>query len=71
MKTPLINCLRTNLEWGERWRFEVDMRIKFDGKVTVYPGYESRGSMDLEVCLLPESVRDLEFDGEFMDAVCI
>ncbi|CAL5399407.1 unnamed protein product [Camellia sinensis] len=44
---------------------------KFDGKVTVYPGYEGGGSMDLEVCLLPESMRDLESDGEFMDAVCI
>ncbi|KAL7260686.1 hypothetical protein ACSBR1_006366 [Camellia fascicularis] len=44
---------------------------KFDGKVTTYPGYEGGGSMDLEVCLSPESMRDLESDREFMDAVCI
>ncbi|KAI8024265.1 putative acetyltransferase [Camellia lanceoleosa] len=44
---------------------------KLDGKVMMYPGYEGGGSMDLEVCLLPESMRDLESDGEFMDAVCM
>ncbi|KAL7240608.1 hypothetical protein ACSBR2_006298 [Camellia fascicularis] len=44
---------------------------KFDGKVNMYPGYEGGGSMDLEVCLSPELMRDLESDGEFMDAVGI
>ncbi|KAL7260690.1 hypothetical protein ACSBR1_006370 [Camellia fascicularis] len=44
---------------------------KLDGKVMMYQGYEGGGSMDLEVCLLPESMRDLESDGEFMDAVCM
>ncbi|KAI8021715.1 putative acetyltransferase [Camellia lanceoleosa] len=44
---------------------------KLDGKVMMYPGYEGGGIMDLEVCLLPKSMRDLESDGEVMDAVCI
>ncbi|XP_028107299.1 uncharacterized acetyltransferase At3g50280-like [Camellia sinensis] len=44
---------------------------KFDGLVMAFPGYEGGGSMDLEVCLLPESMNDLESDGEFMGAVCI
>ncbi|KAL6982924.1 hypothetical protein U1Q18_016318 [Sarracenia purpurea var. burkii] len=42
---------------------------KFDGKVTLYPGYEGGGSMDLEVCLSPETMKALESDGEFLDAV--
>ncbi|KAI8548669.1 hypothetical protein RHMOL_Rhmol07G0292400 [Rhododendron molle] len=43
---------------------------KFDGKVTSYPGHEGGGSMDLEVCLPPETMAVLESDGEFMGAVC-
>ncbi|KAI8548667.1 hypothetical protein RHMOL_Rhmol07G0292200 [Rhododendron molle] len=42
---------------------------KFDGKVTSYPGHEGGGSMDLEVCLPPETMAGLESDGEFMGAV--
>lgn len=42
---------------------------RFDGKVTFYPGNEGGGSMDVQVCLLPEAMSELESDGEFMDAV--
>ncbi|KAI3802401.1 hypothetical protein L1987_30533 [Smallanthus sonchifolius] len=42
---------------------------KFDGKVTSYPGREGGGSMDLEVCLLPESMAAFESDEEFMSVV--
>ncbi|CAO2819637.1 unnamed protein product [Amaranthus hypochondriacus] len=44
---------------------------KFIGKVTAYPGYEGGGSVDLEICLTPESIRALETDEEFMDAVSV
>ncbi|KAK4599361.1 hypothetical protein RGQ29_009434 [Quercus rubra] len=44
---------------------------KFDGKVSSYPGYEGGGSIDLEVCLLPDSMSALESDEEFMDAVSL
>ncbi|KAK9270691.1 hypothetical protein L1049_026273 [Liquidambar formosana] len=44
---------------------------KFDGKVSSYPGYEGGGSVDLEVCLLPDSMGALESDKEFMDAVSL
>ncbi|KAE9458737.1 hypothetical protein C3L33_09359, partial [Rhododendron williamsianum] len=43
---------------------------KFDGKVTSYQGHEGGGSMDLEVCLPPETMAVLESDGEFMGASC-
>ncbi|KAK9053919.1 hypothetical protein SSX86_024994 [Deinandra increscens subsp. villosa] len=42
---------------------------KLDGKVTLYPGREGGGSMDLEVCLLPENMAAFESDEEFMSVV--
>ncbi|KAK4348836.1 hypothetical protein RND71_031591 [Anisodus tanguticus] len=42
---------------------------KFDGKVTLYEGIEGDGSMDLEVCLLPDFMASLESDKEFMDSL--
>ncbi|XP_052200967.1 uncharacterized acetyltransferase At3g50280-like [Diospyros lotus] len=42
---------------------------KFDGKVTLYPGREGGGSMDLEICLSPETMAAFESDREFRDAV--
>ncbi|KAK1407587.1 hypothetical protein QVD17_39207 [Tagetes erecta] len=45
------------------------MMNKGDGKVTMYPGREGGGSMDVEVCLLPEYMMDLECDEEFISAL--
>ncbi|KAK1427430.1 hypothetical protein QVD17_16116 [Tagetes erecta] len=42
---------------------------KFDGKVTLYEGREGGGSMDLEVCLLPQNMVAFESDEEFMSLV--
>ena len=42
---------------------------KFDGKVSAYPGREGGGSIDFEVCLLPEFMEALESDQEFMSLV--
>ncbi|KAI3684700.1 hypothetical protein L6452_33925 [Arctium lappa] len=42
---------------------------KFDGKMTLYPGREGGGSMDLEVCLLPENMAAFESDEELMSFV--
>lgn len=39
---------------------------KFGGKVTAFPGYEGGGSVDLEICLPPDSMSALELDEEFM-----
>ncbi|KAA0064401.1 hypothetical protein IC582_015500 [Cucumis melo] len=41
----------------------------FDGKVIVYPGCEGGGSIDLEICLLPQNMANLESDLEFMNAI--
>lgn len=42
---------------------------KYVGKVTSYPGYEGGGSVELEICLPPDSMSALESDEEFMAAV--
>ncbi|KAL8265634.1 hypothetical protein R6Q59_002978 [Mikania micrantha] len=42
---------------------------RYDGKVTLYEGREGGGSMDLELCLLPENMADFESDQEFMTLV--
>ncbi|CAN8236990.1 unnamed protein product [Cochlearia groenlandica] len=42
---------------------------KFDGKVSAYPGREGGGSIDLEVCLLPQFMKALESDNEFMSLI--
>ncbi|XP_019096094.1 PREDICTED: uncharacterized acetyltransferase At3g50280-like isoform X1 [Camelina sativa] len=44
---------------------------KFDGKVSAYPGREGGGSIDLEVCLVPEFMEALESDEEFMSLVSL
>ncbi|KAJ9674363.1 hypothetical protein PVL29_023737 [Vitis rotundifolia] len=43
----------------------------FDGKVSCYPGREGGGSIDLEVCLPPNSMSALESNQEFMEAVSL
>ncbi|KAI3686802.1 hypothetical protein L1987_80491 [Smallanthus sonchifolius] len=42
---------------------------KLDGKITMYPGREGGGSMDLEVCLLPEYMKNIESDEELLSAL--
>ncbi|KAI3673043.1 hypothetical protein L6452_39152 [Arctium lappa] len=42
---------------------------KADGKMTMYPGRDGGGSMDVEVCLLPEYMNDLENDDELINAL--
>lgn len=42
---------------------------KYDGKVSAYPGREGDGSIDLEVCLIPEFMEALESDQKFMSLV--
>ncbi|MFS7938795.1 putative transferase [Helianthus anomalus] len=44
---------------------------KVDGKITMYPGREGGGSMGVEVCLLPEYMKNIECDEEFMSALLI
>ncbi|KAI3821195.1 hypothetical protein L1987_08754 [Smallanthus sonchifolius] len=42
---------------------------KSDGQMLMYPGLEGGGSMDVEVCLLPEYMMGLECDEEIISAL--
>lgn len=42
---------------------------KGDGKITMYPGREGGGSMDVEICLLPQHMIDIELDEELFSAL--
>ncbi|KAK1392440.1 N-hydroxycinnamoyl/benzoyltransferase 6 [Heracleum sosnowskyi] len=42
---------------------------KFNGKVTLYPGHEGGGSMDLEICLPLQFMTALECDEELLDGL--
>ncbi|KAJ8617421.1 hypothetical protein MRB53_013607 [Persea americana] len=55
--------------WGRPVAVRSGYANKFDGKVTSYQGREGGGSVDLEICLLPEFMNALELDDEFMDVV--
>lgn len=55
--------------WGRPIAVRSGAANKNSGKVTVFPGVEE-GSIDFEVCLVPETLRALADDAEFMEAVC-
>ena len=43
---------------------------EFIGKVSLYPRCEGGGSVDLEICPSPDSLRALESYQEFMSTAC-
>ncbi|RWR91174.1 hypothetical protein CKAN_02031800 [Cinnamomum micranthum f. kanehirae] len=67
--SPRFDMYGNDFGWGKPLAVRSGYANKFDGKVTSYPGSEGGGSMDLEICLLPEFMNALELDGEFMDVV--
>lgn len=69
--SPRFNMYGNEFGMGKAVALRSGYANKFDGKVSSYPGYEGGGSVDLEVCLPPDSMRALESDEEFMDAVTL
>ncbi|ONK81082.1 uncharacterized protein A4U43_C01F25020 [Asparagus officinalis] len=67
--SPRFDMYGCDFGWGKAVGLRSGAANKFDGKVSSYPGWEGGGSVDLEVCLLPEYMALLEVDEEFMDAV--
>jgi hypothetical protein len=68
--SPRFNMYGNEFGMGKALALRSGYAHKFDGKVSAFPGYEE-GSIDLEVCLLPDSMRAIESDEEFMDAVSL
>ena len=69
--SPRLNVYGNEFGMGIAVALRCGNANKFDGKVSSYPGREGGGSIDLDVCLLPESMSALESDEKFMDAVSL
>ncbi|KAL0017428.1 hypothetical protein SO802_004497 [Lithocarpus litseifolius] len=68
--SPRFNKYGNEFGMGKAVALRSGYANKFDGKVSSYPGKEG-GSIDLEMCLPPDSMSALESDEEFMDAVSL
>ncbi|URE45248.1 Transferase family [Musa troglodytarum] len=55
--------------WGRPAAVRSGRANKFDGKMSAFPGQEGGGSVELEVCLTPETMAALLRDEEFMSYV--
>ncbi|XP_059454633.1 uncharacterized acetyltransferase At3g50280-like [Corylus avellana] len=69
--SPRFNIYGNEFGMGKAVALRSGYANKFDGKVSSFPGYEGGGSIDLEVCLLPDFMSTLESDEEFMDAATL
>lgn len=67
--SPWFNKYGSEFGMGKAVAVRSGYGNKVDGKVSAYPGREGGGSIDLEVCLLPEFMEALESDQEFMSLV--
>ncbi|XP_004288019.1 PREDICTED: uncharacterized acetyltransferase At3g50280-like [Fragaria vesca subsp. vesca] len=66
--SPRFNVYGNDFGWGRPVAVRSGSANKMNGKLTVFPGAEE-GSIDFEVCLLPETLHAMENDAEFMEAV--
>ncbi|KAJ3700022.1 hypothetical protein LUZ61_003727 [Rhynchospora tenuis] len=67
--SPRFDMYGCDFGWGKALAARSGSANKFDGKVSSYPGWEGGGSIDLEVCLLPQYMSALERDEEFLAVV--
>ncbi|KAM3237368.1 putative acetyltransferase [Capsicum chacoense] len=67
--SPRFNMYGNEFGLGKGVALRSGYAHKFDGKMSLYEGIEGDGSMDLEVCLLPDFMASLESDKEFMDSL--
>ncbi|KAM3379526.1 hypothetical protein P3S68_011940 [Capsicum galapagoense] len=66
--SPWFNIYGNDFGWGKPIGVRSGMANKNDGSITLFCGVEE-GSVDIEVCLFPETLQALENDQEFMEAV--
>ncbi|CAN1756992.1 Uncharacterized acetyltransferase At3g50280 [Linum perenne] len=66
--SPRYNIYGNDFGWGKPVAVRSGVGNKAEGKVTVFPGVEV-GSIDVEICLSPETAERLGRDSEFMAAV--
>ncbi|PRQ27732.1 putative shikimate O-hydroxycinnamoyltransferase [Rosa chinensis] len=68
--SPRFDMYKNEFGMGKAVALRSGYANKFSGKVSSFQGREA-GSIDLEVCLLPEVMRALESDDEFMEAASV
>nr|XP_027072265.1 uncharacterized acetyltransferase At3g50280-like [Coffea arabica] len=69
--SPRFNVYGSEFGLGKALAVRSGFANKPDGKITLFPGREGGGSMDVEVCLPPQSMSFLESDQEFMENVSL
>ncbi|KAJ7954522.1 HXXXD-type acyl-transferase family protein [Quillaja saponaria] len=67
--SPRFNMYGNEFGMGKAVAIRSGYANKLDGNLMAYPGYEGGGSIDLEICLSPDTMRAIESDEEFMNAV--
>lgn len=67
--SPRFPMYDNDFGWGRPVAVRSGRANKFDGKISAFPGREGGGSVDLEVCLAPDTMTALEADMEFMQYV--
>ncbi|GMJ04297.1 hypothetical protein like AT5G67150 [Hibiscus trionum] len=66
--SPRFDMYGNDFGWGKPIAVRSGSSNKFGGKVTLFCGAEA-GSIDVEVCLFPETMEAIANDEEFMDTV--
>ncbi|CAL5204689.1 unnamed protein product [Lathyrus oleraceus] len=69
--SPRFNMYGNEFGMGKALAVRSGYANKSDGKITSYPGQGGGGSIDLEVCLSPDTMMLLESDEEFMNSVSL
>ncbi|KAL5721116.1 hypothetical protein ACHQM5_013714 [Ranunculus cassubicifolius] len=69
--SPRFPMYDNDFGWGLPLAIRSGQANKFDGKISAFPGKEGGGSVDLEVCLHPDTMKALESDAEFMQYVTV
>ncbi|XP_077238742.1 putative acetyltransferase At3g50280 [Tasmannia lanceolata] len=67
--SPRFPMYDNDMGWGRPMAVRSGRANKFDGKISAFPGREGNGTVDLEVCLAPDTMAALETDTEFMQYV--
>lgn len=69
--SPRFPMYDNDFGWGLPLAVRSGRANKFDGKISAFPGREGGGSVDLEVCLSPDTMKGLESDMEIMQYVSL
>uniref|UniRef100_A0A0C9S244 TSA: Wollemia nobilis Ref_Wollemi_Transcript_21846_1731 transcribed RNA sequence n=1 Tax=Wollemia nobilis TaxID=56998 RepID=A0A0C9S244_9CONI len=68
--SPRFPMYDNDFGWGRPVGVRSGWANKFDGKMSAYPGPDGSGNVDIEICLLPQTMRSLESDPLFHFSCC-